>query len=244
MSDFSYGGRAKIGLIYPAPGWVMEPEFYLMAPWGVSTYTTRISLKHVNVAELRKLGDQSVEAAELLAQAPLDVIALGCTSGSFVNGSRYDQELIEKMEGVSGGIPCTTTSTAVVAALKALHVTKIAVATPYIDEVNLKAKNFLEAEGLDVVNIKGLGLLQDIEIDRQDMETVYRLAKEVDHVEAQAIVILCTGLRSVPIIEALENDLGKPVISAIQATFWHCLRLSGVRENVEGYGSLLRIEGL
>jgi len=57
--------------------------------------------------------------------------------------------------------------------------------------------------------------------------------------DAEAVLILCTGIRSVPILEALENDLGKPVISAIQATFWHCLRLTGIKAEIKGYGKLL-----
>jgi maleate isomerase len=239
MNDFMYGGRAKIGLVYPATGWVMEPEFYAMSPAGVSTYTTRVSLKDVSAEEVGKLGEKAVEAAKLLAEAPMDVIALGCTSGSFVNGYEYDQNLIKRMTQNSGGIPSTTTSNAVVAAFKALGVKKIAVATPYVDEVNIKAKEYFEACGFEVVNLKGLQLLYDTEIDNVDLEHVYKLAKEVDTEDAEAVAILCTGIRSVPILQGLETDLGKPVISAIQATFWNCLRIAGVKEKITGYGSLL-----
>lgn len=239
MKDFIYGGRAKLGLVYPAPGWVMEPEFYAMSPSGVATYTTRISLNETNEDELGKLGDRAMEATKLIAEAPVDVIAFGCTSGSFINGPKYDKDLIERMEKITGGIPCTTTSTAVVAALRDLNVKKVAVATPYIDEVNLKAQAFLEANGFKVTNLKGLGLLYDSEIDRQDLETVYNLAKQADTEDADAVAILCTGIRSVPILQALEIDLGKPVISAIQATFWQCLRMAGVKEKITGFGSLL-----
>lgn len=239
MKDLSYGARAKIGLIYPAPGWVMEPEFYKMSPEGVITCTTRISLHETNTEQLSKIGSQSIEAAKLLSQAPVDVIALGCTSGSFIGGSKYDEELIRDMEIASNGIPCTTTSRAVVNALNTLKAKKIAVATPYIEEVNERGKKFLEENGFEVVNIVGLDLLYDSEIDSQSLETVYRLAKEVDTEDADAIAILCTGIRSIGIIDHLEKDLGKPVISAIQATFWHSLRLSGVQEKIKGYGSLL-----
>ena len=239
MNDFSYGARAKIGLIYPAPGWVMEPEFYEMSPQGVITCTTRISLLETNTQHLSKLGDQAIEATKLLIEAPVDVVALGCTSGSFIGGSKYDKELITKMEQASGGTPCTTTSSAVIAALQAFNAKKISVATPYIDEVNIKGRAFLENNGFEVLKLKGLGFLYDSEIDSQNLETVYKLAKEVDTKDTDVIAILCTGIRSVPILDMLEKDLGKPVISAIQATFWHSLRLSGVKEKITGYGSLL-----
>lgn len=241
MKDFSYGARAKIGLIYPSPGWVMEPEFYAMSPEGVITSTTRISLLETNSEQLALLGDQSIEAARLLSQGPIDVIALGCTSGSFIGGSKYDNDLVKGMVESSGGIPSITTSGSVVAALKAFDVKKIAVATPYIEEVNERGKNYLEENGFEVTNMIGLNLLYDRQIDSQPYETVYKLAKDVDTEDAEAVVILCTGLRSIGVLEHLEKDLGKPVISAIQATFWHALRTSGVKDSVKGYGSLLEL---
>jgi len=54
-------------------------------------------------------------------------------------------------------------------------------------------------------------------------------------------VISCTNLRTVAVLEALEQDLGKPVISAIQASFWDGLRLAGVRERIPHYGRLLQL---
>ena len=186
---------------------------------------------------MQALGEQSVQAAKELAEAPVDVMILGCTSGSFVNGPEYNRKIIKQMEEVSG-VPCTTTASAIVAALKYLDVKNIAVVTPYIDEVNQRAKKFFEKEGFIVTSIKGMGLLHDSEIDRQSTEKVYRFAKSNDHQDAQAMLLLCTGLRTIPIIETLEKDLGKPVISAIQASFWHCLQLAGINEKIEGYGML------
>lgn len=241
MQDFSYGARAKLGLIYPSPGWVMEPEFYQMSPEGVITCTTRVSNVETNVEQLSLIGDKSIEAVKMLIQAPVDVIALGCTSGSFVGGVEYDKNLTRKMEAVSKGVPCITTSSSVLEALRAYGVKRIAVATPYIDEVNEKARLFLEDSGLEVTNLIGLGLLYDSEIDSQSLETVYKLSKDADTVDAEAVVILCTGIRSVPILKMLEQDLGKPVISAIQATFWNSLRVSGVMDKISGYGSLLEL---
>lgn len=238
MKDFEYGARAKIGLVYPAPGWVMEPEFNKMSPEGVITCATRISLHETNEEGLSGIGSEAIKAAKLLAQAPVDVIALGCTSGSFMGGAEYDNEVIQKMEK-SSGVPCITTSSSVVDALNRLNVKKIAVATPYIEEVYMKGKSFLEESGFEVTNIKGLNLLYDREIDSQSLETVYKFTKEVDTKDAEAVVILCTGIRSIGIIEHLEKDLNKPVISAIQATFWNALRKSGVSDKIKGYGSLL-----
>jgi len=70
-------------------------------------------------------------------------------------------------------------------------------------------------------------------------ETLYHLAKEVDHPESEAVFISCTNLHTIEIIEKLENDLQKPVITSNQATMWNMLRMAGVNDKIEGYGQLL-----
>lgn len=240
MREDLYGWRAKLGLVYPSPGWVMEPEFYAMSPKGVITLTTRVSFNTTTVEGLQQVGPQSIEAARLLADVPVDSLVLGCTSGSFVNGAAYNRELIAKMQEATGGIPCTTTASAVAEALKFMQINKVAIATPYVDEVNEKAQAFFAEEGIETLNLKGLGYTREPDIDGTSLDRVYRLGREVDTQGAQALLLLCTGLRTVPVLDALETDLGKPVISAIQASFWHTLRLAGVQEKIDGFGSLLK----
>jgi maleate cis-trans isomerase len=87
----------------------------------------------------------------------------------------------------------------------------------------------------------GLGITEDRELGRVPLEDVYRLARGADRPEADALYLSCTNFRTIGVLAALERDLGKPVVSAIQASFWHCLRLAGVGESVEGYGRLLAL---
>jgi maleate isomerase len=238
MQDI-YGWRAKLGLIYPSSSWVMEPEFYAMSPSGVITCTTRVLLEDCSVAGLQKMGMQVVDSAKLLAGSEADAIVLGCTSGSFVNGIEYNNDLIKRMEDASGR-PCTTTTSSLIAALEALNIQKVAIATPYVPEVNQRAKAYFEKCGIEVTHIEGLGYIYDTDIHGQSLEKNFAYAKKVDRMEVNAVLILCTAMRSIPIIEALEADLGKPVLSAIQSSFWHTLRLAGVQEKINGFGSLLQ----
>ncbi len=239
MQNFIYGERGKIGLIYPSTGWVMEPEFYAMAPSGVATYTTRFNFGNCNLEGLSSIRDVAIEATKLISHIPIDVIAFGCTSGSFAFGKDYNDQLIEDMERASGGLPCITTASAVVDALEALKVKNVAVVTPYVDEVNEQAKKFLNGYGYIVVDMIGMGFDHDKDIDNQSLETVYRFSKKVNTLDADALLLLCTGLRTVPIIDMLERDVGKPVVSAIQATFWKCLQMMKIGEKIKGYGELL-----
>ena len=74
----------------------------------------------------------------------------------------------------------------------------------------------------------------------QEVEPLYAQIRAACPAEADGILIAGTGFRCVAILEALEQDLKRPAVSANQASLWHCLRLSGVQTQVAGYGSLLR----
>lgn len=70
---------------------------------------------------------------------------------------------------------------------------------------------------------------------------VYRFAKELFVPEADGIFISCTDFRSIEILQALENDIGKPVVSSNQALMWKMLQLARVHESIEDFGRLLSI---
>lgn len=233
-----YGTESKIGLIYIASSWIMEPEFYLMSPPGVITCTTRISLQSVTEKSLLNLGDQACDAAELLAEAPMDVIALGCTSGSFIGGNSYDLELIKRMEQRSS-TRCTTTGRSVINAFKAMDIDRIALFTPYTDDINNKAISYLSENSIETVSHKGMGLVKDYDIDMVPLDTVKKEVLSLKGLsESKAIFISCTGLKTIPLIEELEKLTCLPVITAVQATFWNSLKISNVKKSPEGFGSL------
>lgn len=238
--DDIYGWRARIGLIYPFGGWVMEPEFYRMAPPGVMTLTARVPLAAATVEALTEMAESpEVErCTEGLSTAPVQVICFGGTSASFLYGPGGDQKLLERMAKVSGGIPVTTTSSASVRALKALDVHRIVFVGPYLEDVTERGRQFFEASGFKVLNAVGMGLDHDRTIGQVSLEQVYHLAKGGDRPEAEAVFISCTGLRTIGVLAALEHDLRKPVVSANQASFWDCLRLAGVPDRISGYGKL------
>lgn len=236
-----YGSRAKIGLIVPAPGCALEMECNEMAPEGVAIVTTRIPLEKATPEFLIKIASYIDGAARLLAAAEPDVIALGCTAGSFIKGIGYDKSIIKSIEEATN-ITGLTTSTAVLGALTKLRARKISIATPYIDEVNKQEKMFFEANGFNVISIEGLqlGRTSSRDMPLVEAKTMYGFVKKVYRPECDVIFISCTGLGVISIIEELENELGKPVITSNQATFWAALRIAKVWDPIKGYGKLLR----
>ena len=113
------------------------------------------------------------------------------------------------------------------------------VATPYVDEINELERRFLEQNGIEVLKIKGLGIVRNTEVGMKDPSVAYELAKEVYVPETHGLFISCTNFRTLEIIDKLERELGVPVISSNTATFWAMIRETGIRKRIEGYGRLL-----
>ena len=233
-----YGWRLRIGLIVPSSNTTMESEFFMMAPEGVSIHTARMLLREARAEALREMSKDAERGASLLSTAAVDVILYGCTTGSLLGGSEWEKELMERVQR-SGKAPSFSTATAVVDALKELGAEKIVVATPYIEELNALEKHFLESQGFKVLEMKGLGLMRNLDIGRETPSTAYRLAREVFRPEADAVFISCTNFRTIEVIGALEADFGRPVVTSNQASMWKALRVGGVGERVFGYGRLL-----
>lgn len=236
-----YGWRARLGIMVPSVNTVMEPELSHMAPEGVSVHAARLlAAGAFGPDSLIAMAAYTEKAAEELGHT-VDAIAYGCTSGSFVKGAGWDEELVARIERVTQK-PATTTSTAVVRALRALGLRTIAVATPYTREVNDCLADFFQQQDFGVLTVRGLEVTARGGQGVFFPSTAYRLAKEVDDPKADGILISCTNFRTIEIIELLEADLGKPVVTSNQATFWELLRLTRVSAEVPGYGLLLRQE--
>lgn len=236
------GSLARIGLIFMASSVVMESEMWAMAAEGVSVHTTRIKLPKVTVEGIEAMmnAPQLEEAARLLGAAPIDVLCFGGTSASFLHGTAYDHALTKKLVSWAPSKKITTASTASLAALAKVKAGPVALATPYVDEIHQRAIRFLEENDHKVLRSRNLGINTDWQLAEVSLEQVYDLCRSVDHPDATAVFVSCTNFRTAGAIEALETALGKPVVSAIQASFWHSLTLAGVKGAKPGFGSLMR----
>jgi len=126
-----------------------------------------------------------------------------------------------------------------VQALERLNIRKLPLGTPYSTEVTLQGKAHLEEHGFEVVrfdNLQGVENIYDT-----TAEHAYLLARSVDAEDAEAVFLSGTGMSTVSVLEVLEQDLGKPVLSSASAMMWHALRLAGVGQPIAGYGRLLTL---
>jgi maleate isomerase len=242
-----YGKRGRIGLITLASDSSVLPEYTRVMPDDVAVYAAPIVLPRgeVTAAALSEMleGDQLERAAALLVWADVDVIVFACTSGSLVHGVGWDREIAGRIE-LTSGRAATTTTTTVLAALRAVGATSVAVATPYLEEINVIERRFLEASGFAVASIGGLGCATDAEIGRLDPADAVSLVQRIDTPEADAIFISCTNFHCLPAIASLEQQVGKPVVTSNLAGAWAALRQIGIEDTISGYGQLLHLPAM
>lgn len=229
----------RIGLLVPSSNTTVEPEFYRALPASVTLHTARLYLTDITPEAILRIVQDLEDAAKLLATADVDVIVMGATAPSFLKGAGYDREVIDRIVKATGK-PATTTSTALLRALKLIGAKRIVLGSAYTDKVNAIAQAFLEANGLEVVAARGLNMVDNLAVGRLGPESAYELARGTAGVEADALVLACTNWRSMETLERLERELGRPVLSTTQVSVWDALRLVGYRGEVAGYGRLLR----
>jgi len=231
--------RAKVGFVLLATEQTIEADMFRLFPAGVGLHFARAPIPDAitEATLLAQADDLAAAAATLLPDGSLDVVCYACTSGSLVIGE--DRVCRELKRGAPGAEP-TTLITGVLEALRALDVTRVAVATPYLDEINQREAEYMSAAGFEITNIQGLNIKKDSDMIRVCPDFIAQFAAQVDTPDAQAVFISCGALRSIDVVDALEQRLGKPVICSNQAMAWDVLRRAGIKDQIEGYGRLLR----
>lgn len=241
-------GKKRIGLLTPAGNTTIEDDFARWMPDSLQLHVNRLFTGSPSnpkspeglLVGLQEMGDAVEEPARWLGTAEVDVIAFGCTGGSFLNGPGYDKEITKRISAAAGGVRAVAAAGAVADALNELGVRRIAVCTPYPEELNQRLRTFYTTAGFDIVNFayEDDGILQGTAAEAR--ETALRMAVGVDTPQAEAILISCTAFEGAgESIELIEEITGKPVVTSNQATFWACLRALGVSEHIPGAGRLM-----
>lgn len=225
-----YGSAGRLGVIEISSSVALSAELPSALPPNILAIFARIRLpgQEVSVAALdAMLRSRDLEvAAEQLADADVDLITFACTSASLIHGPGWDEKLIERIEAAAA-IPATTTTTAVIESLRFLGAQSIGVGTPYPEDVNEAERRFLEAMGFEVVTLEGLDLRTDREIGALSLERVERLALSVAQTHSDVVFLSCTNMPTLPLLDDLENTVGRPVVSSNSATIWDARRRLG-----------------
>jgi maleate isomerase len=238
--DRGPGARGRIGFIALANGHTSELEVREILPYpDIAMYVNRIdSSNEITIDTLRDQHRDLTRAASLiLPSGRLDVMVYGCTSGTIAMG---EATVAARIHEVRPGIPISTPFAAAVAALATLQAKRIALMMPYTVPVARMMSDCLEDKGISVLRVATCNIEHDSDMNRVSPASIHRIVRELEGPDVDAYFICCTALRGNDVIERLERDLGKPVISSNQALAWHALRIAGYKDAVPNFGRLLR----
>jgi len=238
-----YGWRARIGLLVPAVNNTMERELWSLVPDGVTVATARIACEREGTADTLRAMDQEGKAAcERVRTAEPDLVLFGCTSASFYQGAAWNEAFQKELAAIAG-VPAISTSGAMTACLKRGGIKKIDVVTRCVETTNERLRRYLASGGVEVCRLGGFDMLDMFDHAKIQPGDVYAKVKETVSDESEAVFVACTQVRALEVIDALERDLGKPVYSANQASFWLAFETLGIDPQLNGHGSLLRSLG-
>ncbi len=238
LPTIDYGDRLRVGVLMPSGNAIAEPELKAMMPPGVSLLVSRLKLRGSSEPELMGMLDALDHAAELLADAAVDVIVFHCTAVSTFApdlAARINERIAR-----ASGIRSFATSEAILAAVGHLRAERLTLLTPYIEAVHTREIGFLNANGIEVVGGDHLGIDSNTEMGKLQPDTLLGWARERIAPEADSTFISCTAIRSGQIIEPIERLTGRAVMTSNQCMAWRLLRSNGITDPVFGYGRLLR----
>ena len=195
--------------------------------------------------DITKMNDDVARGARSLANIGPDVLVYACTSGTWHQGNLdYDRKMSESMQ-VASGVDAITAVESCLEAMRHMGTQAISIAGPYRNfHLRNRLKPLLEEAGFTVVSADGEPWMQDsmnpMEIEAQDPQVIVDFVPTVVREEADTVFLPGTAWRALDAVEALEQKLGKLVITVNQATIWLALRKIGWTQPIQGYGRLLR----
>jgi maleate isomerase len=224
-------GCARIGVLVPYTNCNLEGDLAQLRPPGVTFHVARLGGYDIDQVpddkQMAGLGASDMnEPLRLIKGVRPHAILYGCTSATLTHGPKFDRELAAQIgAGTGKNVVSITAAGALVHALRTIGVTRVGFASPYVGAINDQAATFLASVGVETVARADIGRnLGNYGQGELTPDEVYALALRADADDVQALVLSCTDMRSVEVIERLEAATGKPVITSNQAMLFQTLQ--------------------
>ena len=232
-----YGWRGKSGIVIPSNNVVLESELGQLLPSGMTAHYSRVLATGSDPDALLTMSTEADRAIDELDATHVDVFLYACVSTSLVRGPAWDDEFGTRTTSRTGR-PCFTAAEASAQAIRAVGAPNVGLVTPFPTDIHRLVPLFLAEWGIDVTAHATHDISDIDEVCLRDPGETYRLARSLVG-EFDAVLILATDLRTIDVIEALEQDMGVPVVTTNQALAWMAMKSLGVRAPRENYGALL-----
>lgn len=236
--------HTRLGVLTPSSNTALEPLTSAIAASipGVSAHFSRFRVTQIalDAQALGQFDDANIlAAADLLADARVDVIGWSGTSSGWL-GFDADRQLCERIHARTG-IAATTAVLALNELLALRKIERLALVTPYTDDVQQRIVANYRALGIDVVAERHLGICVNYEFAEVDPAVLLDLMHDVVADAPQAITTFCTNLRAAQMAQQVERELAIPLLDTVSTTVWGMLRLAGVAPSlVSGWGELFQ----
>ena len=241
----------RIGQIVPSSNTTMETEIpaMLLARQGVELerftfHSSRMRMQKVTKEELAAMDADSDRCALELADARVDVLGYACLVAIMSMGRGYhrvsEARLHQRTADAGGPAPVITSAGALVDGLKAVGAKKVSLLAPYMKPLTALVIDYIENEGIEVVDSISLEIPDNLEVGRQDSRAPIEITKKLKTAGVDAVVAsACVQMPSLASIQAIEDRVGLPVLSSSVATTYMMLKALGLKTSAPGFGSLL-----
>ncbi|MDP2572540.1 Asp/Glu racemase [Vibrio penaeicida] len=228
----------KVGVIALATDFNIESDLRKIYPSDVQPFTSRVrNVNPLTIDNLQKMAPGISAAADsILPGTALDVVIYACTSGTVAIG---EQKVTELIHSTRPNTLVTNPLSASIKAIQTLGATRISILTPYTESVNHAIATHYSENGFDVLSVAGFGFDDDTQMTFISPKDIAQAALSSCHSDAELLFISCTALRASGVIEQIEQELGKPVVTSNQALAWHSLTLMHYPNSLSGFGVLL-----
>jgi maleate isomerase len=229
----------SIGMLVPSTNSAGEVETNRLLPNNYEVHTGRLRLSAVDGVGWAEQDADIDYQSQLLGDINPDVVILLQTSASFYGPEDYDEQVAQRMAEHSGA-PGVTTAHAMGRALHALDAPRVAIVSPYSDDLNARAKRYFErVHGLSVVAVEGLNMTDPQIIGKLEADIVTEAVERAAVPEADAVIMAGGAFRALNVIADWEQRIGKPVVTTNQVMMWAAVQAVGGEETITGHGQLL-----
>jgi len=228
----------RIGLIALASDFMIEKDFInVIKDKDIDFFVNRIECYNPLTSEnLIKMSEKVTEVTkDILPDEKIDCVVYGCTSGTIAAGY---SSIEKKVKLAKPEAKVITPSTAAIKALKKLNIRKLSIFTPYSKRLNDEVVDYFKKEKFEVISNSYFDIESDTDIGKVDQNYLYDVLSKIDLKDSDALFVSCTALPVLPIIDKLEKQLNKPVLSSNQALIWDTLESIGKNISISGFGKL------
>ena len=232
--------QPHLGLIVPPAAGAVPVDGPLLYGDRIRFSARGLGLGEISTRGYVEVIDAVIDKARELAAEGVEAVSLMGTSLSFFRGAAFNRELQAELTRATG-LPGSTMSDAIVNGLRCLGAKRVAVATAYIDEVNLLLRRYLADSGFEPLAIQGLSISDVQAVAAVPTGVLVDLCRTAFKASpgADAILISCGGLITLEAVREVETEFGVPVVSSSPAGFWDLVRCAGLDARAPGHGRLL-----